>query len=96
MIPETAAPHAGLETNGSKACVQFAEFLNGNWKSIHPPSLNAILGPGLSKIMEKDIEHHNLSFYLTMHFRNWYYKFAWSNPILQNPVHLIRVKLKTP
>jgi pyrrolysyl-tRNA synthetase-like protein len=36
---------AGSETNGSKACAGFAEFLNGSWKSIHPPSLNATLDP---------------------------------------------------
>jgi uncharacterized protein YbdZ (MbtH family) len=45
MIPEAAALPAGSETNGSKACVGFAEFLNGNWRNIHPPNLNATLDP---------------------------------------------------
>jgi hypothetical protein len=42
----TAAPPAGSETNGLRACAGFAEFLNGSWRSIHPLSLNATLGPG--------------------------------------------------
>jgi hypothetical protein len=70
MIPETAGLPAGSETNGSKACVGFAEFLNGSWRSIHPPNSNATLDPGLLKIKNKITRLNNLSFYLTIPSRN--------------------------